>query len=896
MKAIVRSEPPRLAEWLLRLVVRRGLGGDAILGDLAEEHRHERRTRSRLGAGLWYWREAAGIAGRMTLARHRARRAAPSPFPIPGDSLMSGLWRDFRLAVRLLAHQRAFAFVVVLTLAVGLAANATILALVDGLVLRPFPLRDIDRVVQVFGSSPEGGPVADRREVSPADFVDFQREARSVDLIALEWWDATIAGQTEPERLQGFRVTPGFFEAMGVGVAAGRGFLAEEAQPGRHRVAVVSDALWKRRFAADPQIVGRTVTLEGEPHLIVGIAPPKFDYPYGSAIWAPLALTPEALSRRQNRYLSVIGRLHDGASSAIAQAELAATAARLAQQFPATNRGWTVNTMPLAASVVDIGAAAFLAVQQVATLLVLLLACVNVANLLIVRAADRSKELALRVALGASRWRVVRLLVIESLTLALAGALGAIPLAWAALLACRAAMPPNVARFVRGWDEVDVDLRVVGGLALLAVISTIVFGLLPALRASRMSVNDALKSGGRTAGSSGSRSRLRHAMVVVEVALALTLLVAAGLSVRGTAHVLFRDDGYDPDGVMTLRVSLIDVRYDTADKQRAFFEGLVDDARGALGIEGAVLANIAPGSMRNASSSVDIDGQPILDAASQRGADLRITTPGYFDTLRIRLLEGRDFGRGDTPDALPVAIVSDTMARRYWNGENPIGRRFRAGGADKPWRTVIGVARDVHHTWFMNEMSPTFYVPFAQWPAADMVLLLRGSGDPSPLAAAGRRLVTTRDAGQPIYEVRSLRQVRSDGAVGLKIAAAFMGVFGLVGLLLAGVGIYAIMAHAVRQRTHEIGVRVALGARPREVLATTLGRGLRLTAIGLVVGLAGAYALGSLMERTLFGSIRVDALTFVVFTIVLAAAAIAASIVPARRALRVDPMIAIRNQ
>ena len=327
--------------------------------------------------------------------------------------------------------------------------------------------------------------------------------------------------------------------------------------------------------------------------------------------------------RRQRRYLSVIGRLHDGASPAQAQAEIAATAARLAQQFPTTNRGWTVNTMPLAASVVDIGAAAFLVVQQVATLLVLLLACVNVANLLIVRAADRSKELALRVALGASRWRVVRLLVLESLTLAIAGALGAIPLAWAALQACRAAMPPNIARFVRGWDEVDVDLRVVGGLALLAVASTVVFGLLPALRASRVSLNDALKTGGRTAGSGGGRHRLRNTMVVVEVALALTLLVAAGLSVRGTTTVLFRDDGYDPDGVMTLRVSLLGARYDTPDKQRAFFESLVDDARGVLGIEGVALANVAPASMRNASSAVEIEGHPVADAAERRSADFR---------------------------------------------------------------------------------------------------------------------------------------------------------------------------------------------------------------------------------------------------------------------------------
>jgi putative ABC transport system permease protein len=885
--------PPRLAEWLLRRLVSGSPGAEAIAGDLAEEHRAELQARGRLGAGLWYWREASGIAGRV-LTRRRAPRPAPSPFPLPGDSPMSGLWRDVRLAARLLAHERAFAFIVVLTLAVGLAANATVLALVDGLVLRPFPLRDIDRLVQVFGAAPEPGPLADRREVSPADFVDWQREVRGADLVALAWWDATIAGKTDPERLQGFKVSPAFFQAMGVGVGAGRGFAAEEGQPGRDRVAVISDALWHRRFAADPAIVGRMVTLDGEPHLIVGIAPPKFDYPYGSDVWAPLAFAPDALAQRQQRYLSVIGRLRDGVSAAQVQAEVAATAARLARLFPTSNRGWTVNVMPLAASVVDIGARAFLVVQQVATLLVLLLACVNVANLLIVRAADRSKELALRVALGASRWRVIRLLVIESLTLAVAGALGAIPLAWAALQACRAAMPPNIARFIRGWEEVDVDLRVVGALAVLAVASTVLFGLLPAVRASQVSLNDALKTGGRGSGS-GGRHRLRHTMVVVEVALALTLLIAAGLSVRGTTTVLFRDDGYDPDGVMTLRVSLLGTRYETPDKRRAFFEGLVEDARGALGIEGAAMASIAPASMRNASSAIVIEGQPVADAAERRSADFRITTPGYFETLRIRMLAGRDFGRGDTAAAMPVAIVSETMARRYWTGD-PIGRRFKGEGPDDKWVTVVGISRDVHHTWFMNEAAPTFYVPFAQAPVSDMVLLLRGAGDPSPLAAAGRHLVLSRDAGQPVYEVRSLRQARSEGAVGLTFAATFMGVFGLVGLLLAGVGIYAIMAYAVRQRTHEIGVRLALGARPREVIATTLGRGLRLTAIGLVVGLAGAYALGSLMERTLFGSIRVDALTFVVFTAVLALAAIAASVVPARRALRVDPIVALRNQ
>ena len=885
--------PPRLAEWLLRRLVGRSIAADAIVGDLAEEHVEAARARGRGAASRWYWRQVFGVGGRVLLSRAPRRRPAPSPFALPGDPVMSGLWRDFRLALRLLAHQPAFAAIVVVTLAVGLAANATVIALIDGLVLRPFPLRDIDRLVQVYGAAPESGPLAQRREVSPADFVDFQREARSADLVAMSWWDATFSGSREPERLQGFRVSPAFFEAMGVGVAAGRGFAADEGQAGRDRVAVISDRLWHRRFGGDPAIVGRTVPIDGEPFQIVGIAPAKFDYPYGSDVWAPLAFAADALERRQTRYLSVIGRLRGEATPAQLQAELTATSARLAQQYPASNRGWGVNTLPLAESVVDLGAEAFLVVQQIATLMILLLACANVANLLIVRGADRSKELAVRLALGASRWRVVRLLVLESVTLALAGAAGAIPLAWGALQACRAAMPPAVARFVRGWNELDIDGRVVGALVLLALVSTVFFGLLPALRATRISLNDCLKAGGR--GGDSGRHRLRHAMVVVEVALALTLLVAAGLSVRGATRVLFRDDGYNPEGVMTLRVSLIGPAYESPDARRAFFERLADDARGAIGIDGVALANVAPGSPRNEGAAVEIEGRPVEDAAQRRHADIRRTTPDYLRTLQIGLISGRGFSTADRPDTLPVAVVSETMARRYWSGEEPIGRRFRVEGPDSPWRTVIGVARDVHHNWFNPEMTPTFYVPFSQDPSADMVLLLRTAGDPSPLADAGRQLVWRRDAGQPVYEVRTLRQVRGEGAVGLQFMAGFMGVFGLVGLLLAGIGIYAVMAYSVRQRTQEIGLRMALGAQPRAVLAATLGRGLRLTATGLGLGLAGAYALGALMERTMFGTIEVDPLTFVVFTAILFLAAVAASIVPARRALRVDPMTALRQ-
>jgi len=888
------ARPPRAAEWLLRHLVRGALGADAIVGDLAEEHHGIARARGRLTASAWYCREAAGIATRVVAARagRPRRRPGPSPFPTSGDSLMSELWRDFRLAARLILHQRGFSFVVILTLAVGLAANATVMALIDGLVLRPFPLRDIDRLAHVYGVNPSGGQFSERATTSPADFVDWQRESRVAEtLVAFDWWEATVAGDTEPERVQAFRVSPAFFDALGVGIGAGRGFMAEEGQPGRDRVAVISNALWARRFGGERTVLGRTIELDGVPHVIVGIAPEKFDYPFGSEIWAPLAFAPDALEHRDRRYLQVIGRLREGARPAELQAELAAIAARQARAYPDTNRGWTVNTMSLAESVTDMGAKAFLGVHQVATLLVLLLACVNVANLLLVRAADRSKELALRLALGASRWRIVRLLTIESLSLAVLGALLAVPLAWAALQGGRAAMPANIARFVTGWKEMGVDLRVVGALALLAVASTVVFGVLPAIRASRVALTDSLKAGGRTGG--GGRHRLRNTMVVVEVAMALTLLVAAGLSVRGTMNVLWRDDGYDPDGVMTMRVSLLGTRYDTPDKQRAFFEEVVADARGALGIESAAIVNVIPASTRNAGSSLEIDGHPVTDPSQQPGADLRVITPGYFAALKVRLLEGRDFGTLDTPDSVPVAIVSETMARSYWPRESAIGKRFKA---ENTWHTVVGVVRDVRHGWFGNFIAPTFYVPFAQAPAGDMVLVLRTSGDPAPLAQAGRGFVQRRDAGQPVYEVRSLRDVRWENATGLKLTAAFMGAFGLVGLLLAGVGIYAIMAYAVRQRTHEIGVRMALGASRRDVIGTTVGRGMILTGVGLAIGLAGAYALGAAMERLLFGSIRLDAVTFVVFTAVLALAALAASIVPARRAMRVDPIVALRIQ
>ncbi len=890
--------PPRAAERLLSLFLRGTRAHEAILGDLTEEHLARAGRRGRLFAAGWYWREAAGIAARfalLALRRDRARARPPHPPPLPGDPFMSELWRDVRLALRSLAHRRGFTAVVVVTLAVGLAANATVLAVLDGLVLRPFPLRDIDRLVEAFSVAPQGGFMSDRARVSPADFQDWQREARSADaLVALEWWDATITGGIEPERVQAYRVSPPFFTTLGTGVARGRGFLPEEGEAGRNRVAVVGYGLWERRYARDPAIVGRTIQLDGEPHVVVGIAPPRFDYPVGSEVWTPLAFTAEDLRHRERRSVSVIGRLRDGRTAGHLQAELSTVARRLAETYPSTNRGWSANVMPLADAVIDIGVGPFLAVWQASAFLILLMACVNVANLLLARGTDRRKELALRVALGANRWRVVRLLVTESVVMALGGALLAIPLAWAALHVTRTSMPASIARFVRGWDQIDVDFRLVAALAALGIASALIFGLIPALRASRVSLTDALKEGGR-AGTAG-RQRLRNAMVVVEIALALTLLVAAGLSIRGALHVLTRDDGYDPQGVMTMRITLPERAYPDAERRRAFFEQLVQSARGLAGVESAGVVNIVPSHGGNMGRRFEIEGRPPLDPAERPAADYRMVTPGYVDALRLRLEGGRWFDARDGAGTLPVAIVSRTMADRYWPGEDPIGQRFRRSGDGQPWMTIVGVAADVRHSWFRNELYPTFYVPFAQDPSGDMVLVMRTAGDPAPLARAGREAVTRLDPQQAVYEVRSMREIRSQRAIGLMYAASFMAGFGAIGLLLAAVGVYGIMAYAVGQRTHEIGVRMALGASRRDVLISTVGQGLVLTAAGLAAGLAGAYLLGAFMENALFGSVRLDFATFVVFPLVLGAVAAGAAFVPARRALKVDPMVALRAE
>jgi putative ABC transport system permease protein len=788
---------------------------------------------------------------------------------------------------------RAATAIVVLTLGLGIGANTAVFSLVDALVLRPFPIPDIDRLVMLWGTVPKQGD--DRDRASPADYLDWKERATVFEkLVALEWWDVNLSGTGEPERLQGTFVSTDYFEALGVEPHSGRTLSADAAEHGA-RTVVLSYQLFERRFGGDPGIIGDVVRLDGEPYEVVGVAREGFDYPYGSELWAPLWFDAETAARRDANYLDVIGKLRPGVSLEDAQAELDVINRGLQKEHPVTNEGRGIRAVALARAVVDMGAPTFLAVWQATTVFVLLIACVNVANLLLARGADREKELTLQQALGAGRSRIVRQLLTENLLLALGGALLAIPLAWVGIDLLRSGLPPQVQRFVVGWREIDLDLRLLAFTAAVTVLTTLLFGLAPALRASRSDLTATLREGGRGGSAGRARQRSRKLLVVAEVAIALMLLVASGLSIRGTLRLARGDHGYDPDGLMTFEISLPDRKYGDPEPRRQFFRTVLEGIRETPGVVSADLALVLPSSGNNYTNGVDVEENRIANVSERPNAHFRVITPGYFETMRIPILAGRAFGSEDREDKAPVAIVSRLFADRSWPSADPLGRRFRAGD-DEPWRTVVGVSGDVLHDWFLQGPQPTYYVPFDQSPRGRMALAVRTTGEPEAITAAVRGQVRRADPDQPLYDLYTMRQRISERIIGLKYAATVMGILGLVGLVLSAVGIYGLMMYSVSRRTHEIGVRVALGAERRDVLRLALGQAFSITAAGVGIGLVLAYAAGRLLASNLFGVVRLEGATFALLALLLSAVSLVAAYIPARRALAVDPAVALRAE
>ena len=785
---------------------------------------------------------------------------------------------------------------VVLMLALGLGANGAIFSVIDAIVLRPFPIEDLDRMVMLAESSPNSLFDFETFSVAPANYLDWREQAEVFEtLAAYEYWDVNLEGRDEPERVQGIFVSPGFLEILGVEPSLGRTFLPEEEEVGKQDRVILGHGLWTRRFGSDPSVLGQSIMLDGEAYTVVGVGPEGFDFPVGAEVWSPLAFPADVRENRSARYLTVVGRLKDDRTVEDAAAQMQVVANRLKEQYPNANGAWDVGVRPLAEGLVDPGAPAFLAVMQFGAGLVLLIACANIANLLLARGTERNRELALRMAIGAGRRRLFQLLIAEALLLSIAGAALSIMFAWIGLDLIRSHMPANIARFVNGWREIDVDLRLIAFTVGGALLTAGLFGSLPALRFSRPDLNESLKQGGR--GTTDAQGRLygRNALVVAQIAMALSLLVGAGITVSAMQRMVAGPHGFDPDRMLTVRLSLPATTYEELESQRRFAQRTLEEVSALPGVLDVAISNALPGTGTGASRRVFIEGDVLRDETNPYQAGYRTVSADYFETLDIPSLSGRGFLETDDEEAPLVTILSQSMARRHWPDENAIGKRLKVDTPDQEWLNVVGVSGDVVHHWIGSHNAPTVYLPYLQAPRRGIAIGLRTADAPTLHAQALREAVLRVDPSQPVYEVRTMARAIRDTTLGIQYAGGIMTVLGGLALLLSSMGIYGLMAYLVNQRVHEIGIRTALGASSRNVLGLMLGRVARLTAAGMVVGVGLALALGRLMENALFGTVGLETGPFLAFTGLLAGISMVAGYIPTRKALKVDPIQVLRN-
>lgn len=806
---------------------------------------------------------------------------------------MDAIASDIRYAIRNLAKRPGFTAIAILTLAVGIGANTTIFSAVNALLLKPLPFPELDRVVAIWDKVPARG--VEHNEVAFANYIDWRDQNQSFEKLALyRWWSANLTGVEPPERIQGFLVTGNFFDVIGTTPIMGRGFLEHENQPGSDAVAVITHSLWQRRFGGEPNIINKTIALNGITRTIIGVMPEHFNFPKGSEVYSPLPFTPELAANRQSHSYYVIGRLKPNVSLQSAQAEIDHITGRLEAQYPETNTGLGANVYPIVKDTVRMYDTA-LWIMMGAVGFVLLIACANVANLMLARASGRQKEIALRSALGASRWRIIRQLLTESVIVALVGGAIGVLIAFWGIDLLRASNPAEASRFAPGWHNLGINLPVLWFTLALSFISGIVFGLAPAWQVSKPNLNNALKEGGRQT-SSGSH-RLRSSLVVFEMALSLVLLVGAGLLVRSFLSLVKTDPGFNPERVLTMNLILPRAKYPEEKQRAAFYSDLVNRVKALPGVQSTAVVNYLPLGGANSSDSFLIEGLPEPAPGEESGGRYRVCTPDYFQTMGITVMKGRAFTDQDKAGATPVVIVNETFARRHWPNEEALGKRIRFyGPIDRaPWMQIVGVIQDVKHELNIP-VTPEFYLPHAQDPWSSMVVVIKTAGDPSAMAGVIRQQVWSIDKDQPVFDVRTMEQVRSISVAMYSFSSVMLGIFAGVALLLAALGIYGVMAFAVTQRTHEIGLRMALGARSRDVLKLVVMNGMKLALIGIGIGLVGAWALSGFMEKLLFGVKATDLLTFAVVPVCLLFAALLACYVPARRATKVDPLVALRYE
>ena len=815
---------------------------------------------------------------------------------------MTPLWQDIRFGLRMLRNNPSFTIVAVLTLALGIGANTAIFSVVDAVLLRALPYPDSGQLAAILRVDLRNGETL--HALSYPDFEDLRTQSRTLESAAVYDEDSlTLTGSTEPVHLRAGIASADLFHVLGVSAQLGRTFVKEEDAPGIH-VAMLSNHLWRDRFGADPSIVGRAITLNDRNYTVVGVLPLGFQFPLDDPspldVWTTVAVLRVSTDgekpmteERGSHFLEAIGRMKPGVTLAQARAEFSAISANLAKQYPDTNAHLAMRPeSALDALVGDVRPALWVLLGAVG--LVLLIACANVANLLLARATVRQREVAVRAAMGAARSRILRQLLTESVLLALAGAVpGALLAVWATrfLATLQAGEIPRLANTSVDWVALAFTLAA-------SLATAVIFGLVPALQASRFNLTGSLREGGRGGGETVRHVRLRNLLVVSEIGLALMLLVGSGLLLHSLLNIFRVPPGFDPHGLIAFDLDLPGTRYGKPEQSAQFFRELLPRLRALPGVVSASGIMPLPFSDNSLRTSFQIEGRPV-PKSEEPSTHLRSVGSDYFQTMRIPLIAGRTFAAADARGAAPVVIINQTLARRFFPNENPIGKHIQPDASDSGpsvMREIVGVVGDVKHRTLWRTPDPEVYIPYDQLAFGAMTIVMRAAGDPHALLPAIRGQVRSLDSELPLYGVRTLEEYISGSVAQRRFVALLLALFAGVALALAAVGLYGVMSYGVAQRTHEIGVRVALGAASADVLRLVVGQGLRLTVVGLALGSLAALAASRLLSGMLFGISGADPVTFVSVAVVFLAIAFAACYVPARRAARVNPLVALRYE